>query len=33
MPCGDLNGQEVQKRGEMCMTDSLWYAVATNTTL
>ena len=33
MHCGDLNGKEVQKGEDtcMCMTDSFWYIVETNT--
>ena len=32
MHCGDLNGKEVQKRGDICicMTDSFCYTVETN---
>ena len=33
--CGDLNGKEIQKRGDICIhtADSLCYIVGTNTTL
>ena len=33
MHCGDLNGKEVQKRGDMyvCIADSLCYTTETNT--
>ena len=35
MHCGDLNGKEIQKRGDVCicMADSFCCAVETNTTL
>ena len=35
MLCGDINGEEIQKRGNICMsiTDALCYTVDTNTTL
>ena len=35
MNCGDLNGKEVQKEGDICIcvADSLCCAVKTNTTL
>lgn len=35
MHYGDLTGEEVQKRGDMCIciADSLCYSVETNTTL
>ena len=34
-PCGDLNGKEIQKRGDICIriADSLCYTVETNTAL
>ena len=33
MPCGDLNGEEVQKGEDICVcvTDLFWYIVETNT--
>ena len=33
--CGDLNGKEIQKRGDICIriTDSLCCVAETNTTL
>ena len=33
--CGDLNGKEIQKRGDICIciSDSLGCIVETNTTL
>ena len=33
--CGDLNGKEIQKRGNICLciADSLCYTVETNITL
>ena len=35
MHCGVLNGEEVQKGGDICilMADSLYYTAETNTTL
>ena len=35
MLCGDLNGKEIQKRGDICIriADSLCCTVETNTTL
>ena len=32
--CGDLNGKEIQKRGDLCIstTDSFYSTVETNTT-
>ena len=35
MLCGDLNGKEIQKRGDLykCIADSLCYTLETNTTL
>ena len=35
MLCGDLNGKEIQKRGDRCIhiVDSLRHTVETNTTL
>ena len=35
MPCGDLNGKKIQKRGDMCICieDSLCCTAETNTTL
>ena len=35
MLCGDLNGKEIQKRGDICihMADSLCCTADTNTTL
>ena len=31
--CGDLNGEEIQKGGDVCMADSFCCTVETNTTL
>ena len=31
--CGDLNGKEIQKRGDICISGSLCCIVETNTTL
>ena len=33
MHCGDLNGKEIQKRGDICVTDSFCCTAETNTTL
>ena len=31
--CAEWNGKEIQKRGDICITDSLFCTVETNTTL
>ena len=33
MHSGDLNGKEIQKRGDICVADSFCCTVETNTTL
>ena len=33
MHCGDLNGKEIQKRGDICIADSFCCIVETNRTL